>query len=128
MTTPKNPEEIMKEFDDMGEGEWRDIYNDTDGLWLRSSMASLLLWAREQMPKYRETAKIDTDKVHELKDDFREWNEQARGFNEAIDEIRTLLTNEAKKITDGEKTEEEIEKIQALSNMLTFFTGKKPNK
>jgi len=123
MTTPKNPEGIVREYKLMLDRLYENIpRNAPDEAWLRSSMASLLLWASEQMPKGTNT--------------FRQWStpmdfaedlaEQER--NKTLEECRTLLTNEARKITDGGKTEEETEKIQALSNMLTFITGKKPNK
>lgn len=43
------------------------------------------------------------------------------------EDLSTLLIEEARKVTGEGKTEEETEKIRALSNMLMFFTGKKPN-
>lgn len=87
MTTPKNPEEIINSAqtfimeDDSGL-EIREKFYALPDYWLRSSMASLLLWASEQIKLPCE------DEVFYDKDgnDFKN--------------PRTLLANEAKKLSN----------------------------
>lgn len=121
MTTPKSPEDIVKEAHK---------YNVTSNLdappdWLRSSLASVLLWASEQMPE--KEMKIERWIVCGSCGE-KQWeyfsHHSVNGYskccgkknvdsgeikvdecterNLAIDDCRTLLINEAKKLTNNE--------------------------
>jgi hypothetical protein len=89
MTTPKSPEDVMREAEK---------YNVTSNLdappgWLRSSLASVLLHMAEQMPKKGELC-------GEEGCDYRHEGEPAFIRNKAIDGCKAILINEAKKITN----------------------------
>lgn len=84
MTTPKSPEQIMEEYESLPVN-WCDgckagITCTTDE-WLRSSMASLLCYMAERMPK----------------EEFG-YCDACPGWDNAIDDCRTLLIEEARKI------------------------------
>ncbi len=75
MTTPKSPEKLLEEWNNF---EDTDVLKDTG--WLRSSMASLLCHMAERI---QEEAMLRNDV-----------------WNPVVDVYYTLLTNEAKKITN----------------------------
>jgi molybdopterin synthase catalytic subunit len=111
MTKTKSPEDVMKEFD----GKWRgdtdegeDIYY-IDAEWLRSSLASVLLHMAEQMPEKREIHQsYHRDGSLQPGNSLssvcftcmqKRWSEE-QGANQAIDDCKAILINEAKKITN----------------------------
>jgi hypothetical protein len=110
MTTPKNPEEIVAELK-FSEERVRAMYGTAVTVgeeWLRSSMASLLLWASEQMPEKDDLKRIERlyglryvngeDKWGESV--TRDVHQELHGRNVGITDCKALLTNEARKITE----------------------------
>jgi len=81
MTTPKSPEQIIREAEMYKVVSILDAPPD----WLRSSMASLLCYMAERMPE-------DSEKY--LNHAFRE------GYERGIQGFRTLLIEEARKILE----------------------------
>jgi len=108
MTTPKSPEEIMKEFErtlhnfispsncdcceKMGSGHnMAHLYSGEIRDFLRSSMASLLLYIAERL------GELSLDQIPELEGDDEM---DCRIRDAALDDCRILLTNEARKIME----------------------------
>lgn len=103
MITPKSPDTIMEEFEEKFTKEnpgWREtgatgelILNTNVPVYiqnfLRSSMSSLLYYMAERMPEHEEGY---PDPYSE------ETDNSSDGFNRAIDDCRTLLIEEAKKL------------------------------
>jgi len=96
MTTPKSPEEIIAELK-LSEERVRAMYGTAVTVgedWIRSSMASLLLYMAERMgPEPRELLPAEEMQINTFE----------KGYNTAFRDVRTLLTNEARKITEYEK-------------------------
>jgi len=94
MTTPKNPEGIVREYKLMLDRLYENIpRNAPDEAWLRSSMASLLLWASKEMSKHKEGEGRWCDTGEDM-----DWECRS----ECLESARTFLTNEARKIMDYE--------------------------
>ena len=102
MTTPKSPEQIMEELKKQFPGEikhygfGRNIKEELNDF-LRSSMASLLCHMAERMPEHVEPINIPGT-MPGSKADFMDRCVPVR--NKAIDDCRTLLIEEARKITE----------------------------
>jgi len=94
MTTPKSPEDIVREYKLILDRLYENIpRNAPDEAWLRSSMASLLLYMAERMkPEQRELLPAEEMQINTFE----------KGYNTAFRDVRTLLTNEARKITNNE--------------------------
>lgn len=90
--TPKSPEEIVKELEEMLNGE-REVSKyfpgAVGGQWLRSSLASVLLWATEEMPE-------DSGL-------YAEQNKQA--WQLGVDDCRSLLIKKAREIVNDSMQE-----------------------
>ncbi len=83
MTTPKSPEEIIKEWFEIMLNKNLEPTPEAFEAWLRSSLASVLLWASEQVPRKLGAVCHECD-----------------GYDDALDDCKNILINEAKKLTD----------------------------
>lgn len=112
MTTPKSPEQIMEDIEALVAGNFAagtiegSKYNaDVNRKQIRSSMASLLLWAAENCSmseKQREAEDLLFSAVKDGIDDILTMSRQAhaRGYHVGQEHCRTLLIEEARKILE----------------------------
>lgn len=97
MITPKSPNEILKEFN---ETDPDDFWHEWGETWFRSSMASLLMWASEIMPKTPNSVFAGLAYAHD--EELAKLREEGikRGYQLATDDCKAALIEEAKKIIE----------------------------
>lgn len=91
MTTPKSPEQVVKEYEILIDKLYEYIPPQApDSAWLRSSMSSLLLWVSEQVQGF--SFSVD-EKIDSAQTDW--WRAYHTGYKQAMQDSADHIAGQA---------------------------------